>query len=72
MTSSPLHPPTNRRERLKSEAGAKPALAAFEFDGFRFGTDSWEFTEYDYRFIHTCQALAWTIAQYDAALVPTG
>lgn len=54
---------------LETEAGAKAALATFEFDGFRFDTDGWEFTEYDYWFLYTCQALAWTVAQYDA-LVP--
>ncbi|MFF8696206.1 hypothetical protein ACF08W_28745 [Streptomyces sp. NPDC015144] len=57
---------------LETEAGAKAALAVFEFDGFHFDTTDWEFTEYDYWFLYTCQALAWTVAQYDAALVPTG
>lgn len=56
---------------LETEAGAKAALAAFEFDGFRFDTAGWEFTEYDYWFLYTCQAIAWTVAQYDAALTPT-
>ncbi|MFE2558299.1 hypothetical protein ACFXGT_20175 [Streptomyces sp. NPDC059352] len=51
---------------LETEAGAKAALAAFEFNGFRFDTTGWEFTEYDYWFLYTCQALAWTVAQYDA------
>ncbi|MFC8538034.1 hypothetical protein ACFUJY_29540 [Streptomyces sp. NPDC057249] len=52
---------------LETEAGARAALAAFEFDGFRFDTTEWEFTEYDYWFLYTCQAIAWTVAQYDAA-----
>ncbi|MFI8177985.1 hypothetical protein ACIF6H_32345 [Streptomyces microflavus] len=51
---------------LETEAGAKAALARFEFDGFRFDTAGWEFTEYDYWFIYTCQVIAWTVAQYDA------
>lgn len=51
---------------LETEVGAKAALAAFEFGGFRFDTTGWEFTEYDYWFLYTCQALAWTVAQYDA------
>ncbi|CAI4198537.1 hypothetical protein OG330_31180 (plasmid) [Streptomyces albidoflavus] len=55
---------------LETEAGAKAALAAFEFDGFRFNTTGWEFTEYDYWFLYTCQAIAWTVAQYDTALTP--
>lgn len=54
------------RADLETEAGAKAALAAFEFDGFRFDTTGWEFTEYDYWFIYTCQVIAWTVAQYDA------
>ncbi|MFD5205320.1 hypothetical protein ACFWNF_00015 [Streptomyces anulatus] len=33
---------------LETEAGVKPALAALKFDGFRFDTSDWEFTEYDY------------------------
>ncbi|RAJ47795.1 hypothetical protein K388_07176 [Streptomyces sp. KhCrAH-43] len=53
---------------LESEAGAKAALAAFEFDGFRFDTADWKFTEYDDWFLYTCQALAWTVAQYDASV----
>ncbi|MEU2086751.1 hypothetical protein ABZ569_33380 [Streptomyces albus] len=51
---------------LKTEAGARAALAAFEFDSFRFDTAGWEFTEYDRWCLYTCQALAWTAAQYDA------
>ncbi|MFF3767317.1 hypothetical protein ACFYYR_24965 [Streptomyces sp. NPDC001922] len=51
---------------LETEAGARAALAAFEFGGFRFDTTGWEFTEYDYWFIYTCQIIAWTVAQYDA------
>lgn len=46
-------------------------MAAQEFessDGFRF-TDFWEVdsTEYTFRFIWCCYALAWGIRQYDAA-----
>lgn len=54
------------RADLETEAGAKAALAAFEFDGFRFDTTGWEFTQYDYWFLYTCQVIAWTVAQYDA------
>ncbi|MFI2318375.1 hypothetical protein [Streptomyces sp. CB00072] len=57
---------------LETEAGVKAALAALEFDGFRFDTSDWEFTEYDYWFLYTCQVLAWTVAQYDAVLVTAG
>jgi hypothetical protein len=53
---------------LKTEDGARAAIAAFEFDGFRFDTSDWEFTQYDYWFLYTCQALAWTVAQYDARI----
>ncbi|WP_228984244.1 hypothetical protein [Streptomyces sp. DH12] len=55
---------------LETEAGAKAALAAFEYEGFRFDTSGWEFTQYDYWFLYTCQAIAWTVTQYDAR-VPT-
>ncbi|MEW1551328.1 hypothetical protein [Streptomyces tsukubensis] len=51
---------------LGTEGGARAALAAFEFDDFRFDTDDWEFTQYDYWFLYTCQVIAWTVAQYDA------
>jgi len=55
---------------LETAASATAALAALEFDGFRFDITGWEFTEYDYWFLYTCRALAWTVAQYDAARVP--
>lgn len=31
---------------LEIEVGAEAALAAFEYDGFRFGTTGWGFIEY--------------------------
>lgn len=41
----------------------------FEHDGFTF-TDLWDhdFTEYSYRFIWCCYALAWGIKQYDESM----
>ncbi|MEU1221320.1 hypothetical protein [Streptomyces microflavus] len=57
---------------LDTEGGVKAALDTFEFEGFRFDYGGWEFTEYTYWFLYTCQVIAWTVAQYDAALVPTG
>ncbi|MEU2380349.1 hypothetical protein [Streptomyces misionensis] len=54
---------------LETEADARAALAAFEFDGFRFDIADWEFTQYDYWFLYTCQVIAWTVGQY-GALVP--
>ncbi|MFE0133859.1 hypothetical protein ACFWY6_20180 [Streptomyces sp. NPDC059037] len=57
---------------LETEAGAKVALARFEFDAFTFDTSDWGWQEYDYWFVYSCHALAWAVAQYDTALVPAG
>jgi hypothetical protein len=51
------------------EVRARDALDQFEHNGRRLFTDTWEweFTEYTFRFVWCCYALAWSIQQYDAA-----
>ena len=51
------------------EAGARSALDAFEFNGFRFESWEWDFTEYDWSYLWCCHAIVWGIEQYDAARV---
>lgn len=51
------------------EVRARDALQAFEYQGRLPFQDSWEcnFSEYTYRFVWCCYALAWAIRQYDTA-----
>lgn len=53
------------------EYAAHEAARDFEHDGFRF-SDFWErdLTEYTYRFIWCCYALAWGIRKYDESRAP--
>jgi hypothetical protein len=50
------------------EVRARDALDQFEHNGRRVFTDTWEWdlTEYTFRFVWCCYALAWAIKQYDA------
>jgi hypothetical protein len=50
------------------EVRARDALDQFEHEGRRVFTDCWEwrFTEYTFRFVWCCYALAWAIRTYDA------
>lgn len=61
-----------RRDVLNDEAiycehGAREALDAFEYQGFRFA-DTWEwgFRDYDWWFLWALHGIVWGIAQYDA------
>lgn len=49
------------------EARARDALTDFEYKGRHPFQDSWEcdFSEYTFRFVWCCYALAWAIRQYD-------
>lgn len=50
------------------EGGARAALEAFEFKGFRFtDTYEWDLTEYDWSYLWCCHAIVWGIEQYDKA-----
>lgn len=51
------------------EYRAREALDQFEHDGLRIFADCWEwnFTEYTFRFVWCCYALAWAIKRYDAS-----
>lgn len=51
------------------EIRARDALDQFEHNGRRLFTDTWEWhlSEYTFRFVWCCYALAWAIQQYDAA-----
>lgn len=54
------------------EYRARMAANDFEREGFRF-TDFWEadLTEYTYRFVWCCYAIAWGVQQYDNASAAT-
>jgi hypothetical protein len=64
-----------RRDLLESydyftgyEDGARQALDAFEFKGFRFeSTYEWNLRDYDWWFLWALHGIVWGIAQYDAA-----
>ncbi|MEV8403564.1 hypothetical protein [Streptomyces niveus] len=53
---------------LYDESQARRTLEDFEFKGFTFD-DTWEysFRDFDPQFLWCCHAIAWGIAQYDAA-----
>jgi hypothetical protein len=50
------------------EDGARQALEAFQFEGFRFeDTCEWNLRDYDWWFLWALHGIVWGIAQYDAA-----
>jgi hypothetical protein len=55
-------------EDLADEHTARNVIEDFAFQGYEF-TDVWEwdFHDYDSQFLWACHAIAWAIAQYDAA-----
>lgn len=56
------------------EVRARDAMTSFQYEGRYPFQDSWEcdFTEYTYRFVWCCYALAWAIRTYDAARAELG
>lgn len=57
---------------LEYEETARYALAAFGYKGARISfPDPWErtFTEFDWKYLWSCHAIAWGISQYDAPRV---
>lgn len=52
------------------ESGAREALEAFEFKGFRFRDIwDWDFSDWDWHYLYACHAIQWGIEQYDRARV---
>jgi hypothetical protein len=50
------------------EDGARQALEAFQFEGFRFeDTQEWNLRDYDWWFLWALHGIVWGIAQYDSA-----
>ena len=52
----------------ENEYEARSALTRFRSHGMEFiDTFEWDFTEYTYRYIWACHAIAWAVMQYDEA-----
>lgn len=52
----------------EDETRARVALENFESHGLKFqDTFEWSFTEYTYRYVWACYAIAWAVMQYDTA-----